>query len=213
VHNVITGLFLLYGFFVVLLVRSVGDYSFPGMSIYRQEERYRVDSDRGWKLFLITVSLINIGVFNDFVSLFHFVCDRVCSHTQRECQRYRLLFSFTLLWFVVRSYPFRCSLLLLFRGCIMSISILQCNPSGGYYLPLCGVCSLFLRGEFPYLKGDEEHALKLVYCLDELESHWGEMSSIDQAGGVCFFHKTCALCMESGAVVVAVVEFDKEVTQ
>tara|TARA_R110002051_G_scaffold311246_1_gene384951 strand:- start:29 stop:334 length:306 start_codon:yes stop_codon:yes gene_type:complete len=97
----------------------------------------------------------------------------------------------------------------------MSLSILQCNPAGGYYLPLCSICSLFLSGEFPYLKGDEEHALHLVGCLDELESVWGELSSIDQAGGVWstkfgFFHKTCALCMESGAVVVAVVDFESK---
>ena len=98
----------------------------------------------------------------------------------------------------------------------MSISILQCNPSGGYYLPLCGVCSLFLRGEFPYLKGDEEHALHLVYCLDELESHWGEMSSISfQENRAGCWLLGCALCNENkdpSVLSVAVVDF-KEVTQ
>ena len=96
----------------------------------------------------------------------------------------------------------------------MSLSILQCNPTGGYYLPLCSICSLFLSGEFPHLKGDEEHALKLVGCLDDLESVWGDLSSIsfkDNRGGCWMLG--CALCMESGAVVVAVVDFKKEVTQ
>lgn len=107
----------------------------------------------------------------------------------------------------------------------MSLSILQvCNP-GGYYLPLCSVCASFLSGEFPHLKGDEEHAIHLVYCLEELESVWGKLSSIDLVRGVLFsasggvwspkfefFHKTCGLCMESGPVIVAVVDFE-EVTQ
>ena len=101
----------------------------------------------------------------------------------------------------------------------MSLSILQVCSSGGYYLPLCSVCASFLSGEFPHLKGEEKHALKLVGCLEDLESIWGDLSSIDLAGGVWsskfgFFHRTCALCMESGAVVVAVVDFEsKEVTQ
>jgi hypothetical protein len=83
VHNVITGLFLLCGFFVVLLVRSGGDYRFPGMSVYRQGRVNRLDSDRGWSSFQLQFHNINIGVFNDFISLSHFVCDRVCSYTQR----------------------------------------------------------------------------------------------------------------------------------
>ena len=100
----------------------------------------------------------------------------------------------------------------------MSLSILQVCSSGGYYLPLCSVCSSFLSGEFPRLKGEGDHALYLVGCLEDLESSWGDLSSIDLAGGVWsskfgFFHRTCALCMESGAVVVAVVDFKKEVTQ
>ena len=69
--------FLLCGFFVVLLVRSVGDYRVSSLSIYRQEERYRVDSDRGWKFFPSAVSHISIGVLNDFVSLSLSLCDRL----------------------------------------------------------------------------------------------------------------------------------------
>jgi hypothetical protein len=100
----------------------------------------------------------------------------------------------------------------------MSLSILQCTPVGGYYLPLCGVCSSFLSGEFPHLKGDEEHALYLVGCLEDLESHWGEMSSIDFQNdrGGCWL-LGCALCNEHtdpSLLSVAVVDFkSKECAQ
>jgi hypothetical protein len=96
----------------------------------------------------------------------------------------------------------------------MSLSILQVCNAGGYYLPLCGVCSLFLRGEFPYLKGDEEHALYLVGCLDDLEDLWGEMSSISfqENRGGCWL-LGCALCNEHtdpSLLSVAVVEFESK---
>jgi hypothetical protein len=75
VLNVITGPFLLCGFFISLLVRSGGDYRFPGMSVYRQGRINRVDSRCGWKFFPSAVSHISIGVFNDFVSLSLSLCD------------------------------------------------------------------------------------------------------------------------------------------
>ena len=93
----------------------------------------------------------------------------------------------------------------------MSISILQCCSSGGYYLPLCEVCASFLSGEFPHLKGDEEHALYLVGCLEDLEDLWGDMESIDfqENRGGCWL-LGCALCNEQTApseLSVAVVDF------
>jgi hypothetical protein len=100
----------------------------------------------------------------------------------------------------------------------MSISILQCC-SGGYYLPLCGVCCSFLSGEFPNNQEEENHAQHLVYCLEDLESFWGELVRFDVlewqvssnygASPPEFFKypSKCGLCGEDKPIVQAIVDF------
>ena len=90
----------------------------------------------------------------------------------------------------------------------MSIAILEHNPVGGFFFPCCSVCGAFLVGDYPVIREDLDHAIHLSHCLEDLENHWGDMSSFEVVENVeCFNTKYCSLCFEAVPSVIAVVDF------